>query len=96
MPFQKDNPGRPKGSLNKETKKTKEILNDFLDEISPAMIEYAKTLPPEKQFPIWKELLCYRVGKMSNVDVTTDGDSLNRNVVFNFPLVKKGDGVKSA
>jgi hypothetical protein len=74
MPFKpgrSGNPnGRPPGTANKVTTATKELLADFIEEVTPDIIEKFHTLEDHEQIRVFLKLLEYVVPKQKQVEQT--------------------------
>lgn len=68
--------GRPAGIPNKDTKKIRELINDFLDDNFDNIVEAFNQLQPREKVKFYIDLLQYGVPKLQATDLKTDFDKL--------------------
>lgn len=61
--------GRKKGSLNKVTTITKEILNEIADGLRPTLAQDLAKLDPKDRITVWLKLVEFVVPKPQRLDV---------------------------
>lgn len=74
--------GRPKGALNKNTAQTKAMLKEFVDKQLDKFEETFNKLEPKEQAEIVVKMLPYCVPKQSEVSVT---DNEPRKILIKIP-----------
>lgn len=73
MPFQKGNPGKPKGAVNKNTEELRQFVIKFLQHNSPAIQSEFDSLKPEAKLKFFSEILQYAIPKYRNVENQISG-----------------------
>jgi preprotein translocase subunit SecB len=78
MPFKKDesgNPsGRPRGAKNKVNVNLRSLVNDFLTNKFPVVLEKWETLSDKEQLKFYREMMQYGLPKLQSVDLNADLD----------------------
>jgi hypothetical protein len=62
--------GRKKGTPNKATTITREILNDIAEGLRPNIARYLAAVDPEDRVQIWLKIIEFIVPKLSSVDMS--------------------------
>lgn len=69
--FNTQNPGRPKGAVNKTTRDLRELISDFLNENFGAVKLNFEKLKPNEKARFFVDLLSYAVPKMNSVQMNS-------------------------
>jgi hypothetical protein len=64
--------GRPKGSLNKISKTTRDFITELIDKNRAQIVRDLKSLKPVERLQMIEKLMQYSVPKMSSTKVSVD------------------------
>lgn len=78
--------GRPKGSINKSTEKSKEIIAEALDKGAPIFLKNLKMLKPKDFCEVYLKAMEFNIPKMARVENTSkQPTSITINMVAATP-----------
>jgi len=90
--FQKDNKfskGRIKGSVNKERKELRILINTYLEINEDKFFQELNKLKSAQYIDRFLQLLEYGLGKLNRVDLTNDGDKFDFSRISDDELIGK-------
>jgi hypothetical protein len=76
--------GRPLGVQNKTTAKTKEIINNILDNNLATFNDDLSKLKPYERCKILLELLSYNLPKLRSTELVNEPNNIFNPIVVNF------------
>ncbi|MBT5992470.1 MAG: hypothetical protein HOA61_16285 [Bacteroidetes bacterium] len=79
--------GRPKGTPNKITHDTKEMIKNFIDTEIEYVIAEFKELPTKDKFDIITKLLPYVLPKMESISIN-EAEEQDQTVSFKYTIIE--------